>query len=155
MDGHTGAIGREAVSIKQIIVVSFATANLFLSTAKAEPNKVLYELQERCGKKASDTFKNEVGTNITKTSEGGTMISNYENHYNGRLNKCFYLQSATIIPKDRNTSRSLQLFDLHENREVGTYFSFDKGSVMQCQVGNEFCHTEQEWRALVKPFMED
>jgi hypothetical protein len=35
------------------------------------------------------------------------------------------------------------------------YFSFDGSPAMQCQVGDYFCHNEREWRALVKPLMED
>ena len=53
----------------------------------AEPNKVLYELQERCGRQAADTFKKEIGGNITDTSQG-QMVANLENHYSARLNKC-------------------------------------------------------------------
>jgi hypothetical protein len=131
-----------------------------LGVAHAEPNKVLYELQERCGKQAADTFKKEMGDNITNNNDGGQTIANFENHYNARLNKCFYLERAMIIhprAKERKASTSLRLFDLHENREFGSYFQFDPplGLVMQCEVGSTSCHSEQEWRALAKPFLED
>ena len=144
------------MTIKPSVTLTFAVSILFWNTATAEPNKVLYELQERCGKQASDIFKKEIDANVTDTSQG-KMIANYENHYNARLNKCFYLQTATIISrgKDHTMSKSLQLFDLHENREIATYFDFDGKRVMQCEVGNNSCHTEQEWRALVKSFMEE
>jgi hypothetical protein len=131
-----------------------------LGAAYAEPNKVLYELQERCGRQAADTFKKEFGANVTNTKEGQT-VANFENHYNARLNKCFYLESSLIVPtkdrKDRKSSTILRLFDLHENREFGSYFQFDapSGQVMQCEVGGTSCRSEQEWRALAKPFLED
>src|SRR5262249_44713289 len=146
-----------AVKIGQINLLAIISVSALSNSSYAEPNKVLYELQERCAKHASDTFKKEIGGNVTKTNDGETMIGNYENHYSGRLNKCFYLETTTILhkTKDRKLSKSLRLFDLHENREVGTYFQFDGSPPMQCTVGDGSCRTEQEWRVLVKPFMED
>jgi hypothetical protein len=144
------------MSIKLRSAVVLVGTYFVTNASFAEPNKVLYELQERCGRQASETFKMEHGSNVTNTSEGQT-VANYENHYNARLNKCFYLEIAMIFPrtKDRKMSTSLRLFDLHENREFGSYFRFDGGPVMQCAVDEKSCGTEQEWRALTKPFMED
>lgn len=145
------------MSIKQIILPAIASVSVLSNGSYAEPNKVLYELQERCGKHAAETFKKEIGGNITKTEDGNTMIGNYENHYSARLNKCFYLEITSIMPKakDQKPSKSLRLFDLHENRELGTYFRFDGSPPQLCTVGDGFCRTEQEWRLLAKPFMED
>jgi len=44
------------MSIKQASVVALVGAYFFTNASYAEPNKVLYELQERCGKQASETF---------------------------------------------------------------------------------------------------
>jgi hypothetical protein len=74
------------MSIKQTGAVALAAAHLFTNTACAEPNKVLHELQERCGNQAANTFKNELGENITKTSQG-TTIANYENHISAFISK--------------------------------------------------------------------
>ena len=43
-------------------------------------------------------------------------------------------------------------FDLNENREIATYF---KGAFVTCSVQGKGCRTEDEWRTLIKPFMED
>jgi hypothetical protein len=136
--------------------VCFATVFLLVSAACAEPNKVLYELQERCGKQASETFQKEWGGNIVNTKDGQT-VGNFENHYNARLNKCIYLESSTIVrTKAQKINKSLRLFDLHENKEIGSYFSIDDGArTMMCNVGDTNCRTEDEWRALVKPLMEE
>ena len=75
-------------------LVCFATVLLLLSATRAEPNKVLYELQERCGKQASETFQKEWGANVVNTKDGQTL-ANFENHYNAHLNKCIYLESST------------------------------------------------------------
>jgi hypothetical protein len=135
---------------------SVAAACFLISAGNAEPNKVLYELQERCGKQAADTFQREVGGNIVNTKDG-QMVANYETHYNAHLNKCFYLEMITTYPraKDGKIGRSVRLFDLHANKEYANYFQMDNGPPQSCQVRDTFCRTEREWEALLKPFMEE
>jgi hypothetical protein len=75
-----------------------ASAGLFLFSASicaAEPNKVLYELQERCGKRAAEVFEKDFPD--TKTTG---VIADYENHYSPRLNKCFIVESSTQYVRD-------------------------------------------------------
>jgi hypothetical protein len=120
--------------------------------AGAQPNKELYELQERCGRRAEETFKKEWGTNIVNTAYG-QIIGSYENHYSPRLNKCFYLESSTSYERKDNKSTSLKglrLFDLNDNKE---YATFIEG--LTCDVRGQQCRSEAEWRELVKPYMDD
>src|SRR5262245_32857109 len=72
--------------------ISIAIAGLlcFSNHVSAQSNKELYELQERCGKRAEEFFRREYGTGSPKTEYGITMSFNYENHYSARLNKCFF-----------------------------------------------------------------
>src|SRR4051812_5903767 len=54
----------------------------------AEPNKVQYELAERCAKTAKALFQNSGwGNGIVDTPDGQTIAS-FKNHYNPDLNKC-------------------------------------------------------------------
>ncbi|WP_312015603.1 hypothetical protein [Bradyrhizobium liaoningense] len=141
------------MSIKQSIVVGIVAA-VMIGGSHAEPNEVLYRLQERCGKQTSETFQKEWGGNVVNTKDGQTL-ANFENHYNARLNKCLYLESTTMLhAKEKKANKSLRLFDLHENREIGSFFSLD-GRTMMCNVRDASCKTEDEWRALAKPLMEE
>jgi len=62
-----------------------ATAFVTPTPGAAEPNKALYELQERCAKVAGEVFQKKWGDGIVK-DKTGEIAANYENHYNARLN---------------------------------------------------------------------
>ena len=56
----------------------------------------------------------------------------------------------------------MALFDLNENNEnnenkgYGLYVSTEEAKEpIQCYVETSDCKTEEEWRALIKPFTED
>lgn len=122
--------------------------------AHSQPDKVAYELQERCGKQAAQTFQKEWGGNVVNTKDG-QMLANYESHYSPRLNKCFYLEISTVYQRVNNkmtSFKSLRLFDLNENKEYG---SFLDGLGLACEVQGKLCGSEAEWRELAKPFMEE
>jgi hypothetical protein len=141
-------MGRRAARIKKTIIAAFAAANL-ISTAEAEPNKMLFELQERCGKQAAEAF----GSPSAISDKNILTTASYENHYNARLNKCFYLLTVTTSSLERWRLKNVVLIDLHENKEYGTFMG---GTVVtSCEVRGIQCRTEQEWQALVKPFMEE
>ena len=117
-------------------------------TAKEE-----YELQARCGEQSRGEFAKQYGNGIIKTQEGQDLAS-FKNHYNKRLNKCFYLlRYASYTIKGKNAgavSELIWLWDLNENNEIGTY----TGS-MVCQVAGVPCKSKAEWDALVKPYMSE
>jgi hypothetical protein len=136
--------------------ISIAIAGLlyFTTNVSAQPNKELYQLQERCGKRAEEFFRREYGPgSFPKLSN---VMVNYENHYSPRLNKCFFLLIAVSHEK-WTTSKDMRLFDLNENKEYGGYvsgFTAD-GPPLECDVQDQVCRSESEWRQLLKPFMED
>jgi hypothetical protein len=47
-----------------------------------------------------------------------------------------------------------RLFDLNESRMIGEY-SKTVDNYVFCRVQQKRCASEEEWRALIKPFMED
>ena len=116
-------------------LVRIVTAFLLVSASRAEPNKVLYELQERCGKQAAENFQKQYGGTVVN---GGQTIALFENHYNARLNKCIYLLSVRGIRDDKKRTRGLVLNDLYDNKLIGTYLSIDD-EVMFCDVRDAKC----------------
>lgn len=136
-----------------LVFTSIATG--FISTANAEPNKVLYELQERCAKEARQEFQRRWGEGIVNDKDV-RIDASYENHYNARLNKCFYLEMTATYPrKEGQVQRDSTLFDLHENKEYGNCHKVENGYTPPiCQMRGTF-KSEQEWNALLRPFMEE
>jgi hypothetical protein len=145
-----------SVKMRASITVAIAGLVWFSTYVSAQPNKELYELQERCGKRAAELFKREYSSGF-KTRDTTTSF-NYENHYSARLNKCFFLEIADVYEKGKSAStKSLRLFDLNENKEYGLYMSSSCDGCVPwpCFVQDKPCRSESEWRQLLKPFMED
>lgn len=152
-------LAREGAS-GQMKTTMVAFATLFATISYAAPNKQEYELQERCGKVARESFEREWGKGGIVKQDGRTMVVGYQNHYNTRLNRCFYLQSTTMYPKkgDRDQSSTLLklLFDINENKEYGQFMGSPSARVPNdCHVLDKRCDSEKAWDLLVKPYMED
>jgi len=136
---------------------------LFASTCYAAPNKEQYELQERCGKLTKNAFEREWGRDGVVNNEDSRMLANYRNHYNAKLNKCFYLQSVAIFPKskEQGISEEVLLYDLNENKAYGYFHRMRKyGSGApeapdNCHVLENYCRSDNEWESLIKPYMEE
>jgi hypothetical protein len=129
------------------------TALLLVGTASyAQPNKELYELQ--CGKWAAEVFAKEWDSGVSNTASG-QMIGNYENHYNSRLSKCIYLEISNTYSRGKAPFRAMRLFDLNDSREIATYSKREGDAFVYCLVQGKVCRTEDEWRTLIKPLMED
>jgi len=127
----------------------------FSSYVSAEPKKELYELQERCGKRAAEVFQREYSP-VASTKDGQTLFS-YENHYSARVNKCFFLEISASNEKENPTSsKIMRLFDISDNKVYGVFVSGPtEGAPVTCVVRGKDCQSESEWRQLLKPFMED
>ncbi|WP_076867006.1 hypothetical protein [Bradyrhizobium mercantei] len=114
----------------------------------------VYNLRERCGKLAAAVYAKDYSPS-QKTATGGSEMFNYENHYSQKLNKCFYLEVATFFEKNER-STSMRLYDLNENKEYGHYWhSFGSLNSVDCGVGDTRCSTEDEFRKLAKPYLEE
>jgi hypothetical protein len=138
------------------IRVAIAGLLCFSADVSAQSNKQSYELQQRCGKHVAEVFEREYGP-VSNTEDGQTLF-NYENHYNARLKKCFFLEIAMSYEREEEKpgSKIMRLFDLNENKEYGTFVSGPtEGAPVTCVVRGKGCQSESEWRQLLKPFMED
>ncbi len=117
-----------------------------------------YELQEKCGKLSRAMFKEEFGSGIVY-QDGKKITSDFTNHYNKKLNKCFVLVNLTIhINNEENKiekNRLRTLLDVNELKEYGAVIIFNNGELDSCRVSDKVCKSEQEWDSFVKPYMED
>ena len=138
--------------MKSAMAMIFAT--LFSADCYAEPDKAQYELQERCGRRAGEVFKHD-WPQPTVTDKNGVTVGNYVNHYNARLNKCFYLEVVTVASSDKavGPSHIQRLFDINENRELGTFYQSDKS--VGCDILGKHCSSIDEWGRLIRPYMNE
>ena len=143
--------------MNQLVLIALG---LFVGSgiAAADAVRDAYDLQERCGKRATEVFQASF-----PTANGGAAIwsadktqfsTSFRNHYNTKLNRCFMLQTTIAMTGDVSTQ--IVLFDANENKDYGTYFKFLKSPTpMECSVNGRFCSSEAEWNALARPYMED
>ena len=123
----------------------------------SESDKKIYESQEQCEKHAAILFKKEYGKGYEKYKDGSYM-SNYTNHYNSKLNKCFILINITYVPNNKEEDALImkELRDINKNKPYGSLGRFRKQSIpISCSVENRICKSEGEWDSLVKLFMEE
>jgi len=133
---------------------------LLATGAQAQSAKEKYELIERCAKQAAEVFAKEWGAGSVKDHEY-ELRGRYENHYSSRFNKCFYLEIDTTSTNKTLTKR-MTLWDLNDNKHYGSYAKDDPHTLsslpdpVECWTLQEKqCKSEEEWRSLIKPFMED
>ena len=116
---------------------------VLVSGAQAQSLQEKYEPSVQCGKQAAERFARDWSERHR---------ANFENYYNSRLNKCFYLEISALY---EGAQKMLTLIDLHENRVIGSYDKLEGEAFVVCSVQEKQCKNEEEWRALIKPFMED
>lgn len=155
----------EVIPLKAILIAVLPTlAAPLTSTCYAEPNKEQYELQERCGRISKKAFEDEWGRNGVVTDKDNQIRANYQNHYNVKLNKCFFLTSTFLFPKDKTQSvhEDVLLYDINENKEYGNFhrmFSYNgpygDTAPVNCYVREKQCRSRNEWESLIKPYMEE
>ena len=133
------------------------------ASAPAPNPRVVYELREKCGKDAREWFDHN---NLEEgaAAAGILMNSDFTNHYNEHLNRCYavLIETGTMFhsqwPSDK-TKQMVMTLDKHlvevaENKDVGHFFinsTIDKP--ISCNVGDQTCGSREEWDRLVAPYM--
>jgi hypothetical protein len=125
--------------------------------AQSKPKKADLELQEQCAKQAREEFK----------QAGWDKDSNFTNHYNEKLNRCFMLIEKTDAKLDPGTIwRTKILADAYEGRTIGLFsWHTEKGKKywevppFQCEMmppsgEKAICKSEAEFDEFVKTYME-
>jgi hypothetical protein len=94
------------------VAAAIATAGtLAVHPVRADPDKLAYELQERCGKDAAEFFRR---LDLSPTS--------FTNHYNPDLNGCFALVNKTLSEHGKGvTWVEWDLWDVNENRQLDMF----------------------------------
>jgi hypothetical protein len=61
-----------------------------------------------------------------------------------------------VLNETRSSFVSIQLVDVNENNPIGFYVRplADKGP-SRCEVENKRCNSDEEWNALMKPYVKD
>lgn len=139
------------------IIIILICSFLLLPQITYSSSKDDYELQVKCGKQSEEKFEKYYGSNgMTKTEDGDQLLSNYENHYNKKLHKCFVILTTTnyTVKKETGVLTMKNLYDINENKEYGSFSKFqNNNSPIVCKVLDKFCKSEKEWDKLVKPYM--
>jgi hypothetical protein len=140
------------------VLVTAVLSGGMISSCFSEPNKIEAELRERCGKRTEEIWKKKFGVNNISNTKDGQIITKYENHYNATLDKCFYLTTSDIIGKKKVTKVE-RLFDVDQNKEYGRFTGGNGDTFHICVmfVGKDThrCSSEDDWRGLIKRYMED
>ena len=123
--------------------------------AYSAPDKVAYELQERCGNATKAEFNKSWGETGVVSLKTSTMVANYSNHYNTKLNKCYYLLSTSVSDNSPNSISidTKALFDFNENISLGEYRV--RGNKSHCEFKGVECKSKEAFDALIKPYMEE
>jgi hypothetical protein len=138
--------------------------SLALATGAQAQSLKEKELSEQCGKGATEVFTKKWDGQVSVPTDTGWTFTTYQNHYNSRSNKCFYLLKREghwgKSRDNRGLYKIMMVVDLDENRGIGSYEGKTTEPTMEekvivCLVQDKRCKSEEEWRALIKPFMED
>lgn len=108
----------------------------------------LHERNEKCANDARERFR----------ADGGQGSAEFAQHYNTKLDTCFYLLTVSLPESPAMLSR--KLVDIYENELYGEY----RGSSTDtsppdrtpdtCRVMSMYCASGREWEVLVRFFME-
>jgi hypothetical protein len=113
------------------------------------------ERSEQCEKMSREQFRRGWGDGVVN-SDAGQTTAEFRNHYNAKLDTCFYL--LTVVSAD---TRKKMLFDINGGEQYGEYLgpaNFESPAAERpraCRVENFYCASGREWDVLAGPYMED
>ena len=145
-----------------VAIIAIIFVGGFVFHIYTEQKMQQYELHEHCGQLAKTYFKKNFDDDVNggfADTEDGWTITNFQNHYNPTLNKCFFIgKRYDFIRHTLTGSLNISLVDLNENREFGRFIlsnPVNNKSPSACNVAGKTCHSEADWKDLIKPYMED
>jgi hypothetical protein len=116
-------------------------------------------MQEKCARDAREWYKANWDNRHTPDMY---VVTNYTNHYNAKLGGCFVAVDSNVYGKSENSGKpysmhSTLLVNALENRDIGSATWYKQGEFRHhdCQVNGVACASPDQWKALLKPYMED
>jgi hypothetical protein len=145
--------------MKSLFLTVFLTV-IIVSQVNAQSTLAL---QEKCAEGAKKFFLESGNKLGVWSDEKNIYISGFECHYNKKLDKCFILTQNTTSSKNNKEDDPvwffINLFDVFEGKEYGTFWREQHKNfnwpVRQCEVSGKKCSNEQEFRNLIRPYMEE
>ena len=123
-----------------------------------------FDLQAKCGKDARSWF------NENWSRDKDTVLLDFTNHYNAKLNKCFILvefhyNSTLAGPGGSSWTNDMALTDVYENAKYADFAENHVTNwkpnlnttqeVITCDVQGTKCKTGDEFNNLIRPYMND
>src|SRR5208282_5897371 len=97
---HCSEVAAFALAVAAAALLLFGGMTIPCSYVAAD--KAEYELQERCGRRASKMFEKEYGNGFETTNDGYRMLT-YDNNYNVERNKCYMVIKTTTHGRGNKT----------------------------------------------------
>jgi len=140
--------------MKTILLCSGILFLIVYASSAADQNVGLHGeqlslLQKQCTKSAAEFYQR------WRSCEGER---DYKNHYNTKRNICFITISAHCRGPQDGVLWVETLFDANDNTQYGRYLCDGElidDKPAQCYVGANRCESLDEFRELIKPYMED
>ena len=113
------------------------------------------ERSAQCAKASREQFQRAWKDGKENTVDG-PLTAEFTNHYNAKLNTCFYLLTVASA----GTLKRM-LFDVNGGELYGEYLgpaiieSPAASRPKTCRVESLYCASGGEWEVLVRPYMED
>jgi hypothetical protein len=123
-----------------------------------------YDLQAKCSRDARVWF------NENWSRDKDTVLLDFTNHYNKKLNKCFIVVEYHYNSNFAGTgggswTNDMELSDVYENSKYGrfgenhyTYWKptvTSSSEVISCELLDQKCKTIEEFNGLLRPYMND
>jgi hypothetical protein len=149
------------------LLVFIILISLFYSISRYVYAQPTLLLQEKCAEGAKKFFFERInfygGTWGRFSNESGHGWNKFESHYNKKLDKCFILIENMLTPKNKKEDDpiyySIELFDVFGGKEYGCFWREQYKNfnwpVTRCEVGTQKCTNEQEFKTLIRPYLEE
>jgi len=112
------------------------------------------DLQQKCARQAGEAFSHDFLASLA----GKDPLTNFTNHYNSKLGKCFVLININVITARKTMSETKFLSDAFEGKSYGVY-GREGDNVTSCEVTlptgeKRRCHSSTEFEDLINVYME-
>lgn len=132
--------------------------------AAAPSKQQVHERSEQCGKTSRARFRRDWKDGIVPTPDG-QMTADFTNHYNAKLNTCFFFLTVNQYTNGQGSAPAstlrMMVFDIDDGELYGEYLGpATIGSPTArlpetCRVESMYCASKGEWEVLVRPYTED